>query len=522
MKDELTITIANWAGVNTGDDAIFSSLLNVLKSAVSSKLTVYVLADNEKEIQRKFHSVAGTAPIFEYYKPQHLPRVLGFLRRSDLVIYGGGDLINGDLCSMSFLRLAKLMGVPVMCCSVGALPLQSSFQRFFTRRALNCMDAITVRDESSKDRLQALGVDKVPIQATADLAFLLLPKLDGNRLLENNGHSGASMTIGVNVRSQDEMYYFYSTWDEDKFLDTVASVCNRIISDLDAHIVFLPMETCERKKYYHTQVFDETIGHRILGNIERKDRFSMLAREYTPDELKGLLSHMDLLIAMRLHTLLIASDQGIPMVAFDYAPKLHSFMSQIGREDFLVDTTDLSEEGIMEKVRTALQDEGWRDKERVRSLCKRSQENVDVIKDVLETKEADHRKFYTHLPLVPLFVASNYAIDLVLAVKGRSARKTKRRRRPFSPVSTGSEKLFNPSLIQPFMVSPQVEKLFNSLKSAGIVSEDKAVSAEKATSLSKLPKAQCMNALAELEKMGAVKKRKKNNAVDYYLVKTAL
>jgi len=40
--------------------------------------------------------------------------------------------------------------------------------------------------------------------------------------------------------------------------------------------------------------------------------------------------------------------------------------------------------------------------------------------------------------------------------------------------------------------------------------------------MSKLPKAQCMNALAELEKMGAAKKRKNNNAVAYYLTKTSL
>jgi Fic family protein len=72
------------------------------------------------------------------------------------------------------------------------------------------------------------------------------------------------------------------------------------------------------------------------------------------------------------------------------------------------------------------------------------------------------------------------------------------------------------------MVSPQVEKLFNAMKTGGAISEDKAISAEKATSLSKLPKAQRMNALAELEKMGAAKKRKKNNAVDYFLVKTSL
>jgi len=71
-------------------------------------------------------------------------------------------------------------------------------------------------------------------------------------------------------------------------------------------------------------------------------------------------------------------------------------------------------------------------------------------------------------------------------------------------------------------ISPQAEKLFNALKSAGIVSEDKATSAEKATTMSKLPKAQCMNAIQELEKRGVVKKRKKNNAVDYYLAKTEL
>ncbi len=71
-------------------------------------------------------------------------------------------------------------------------------------------------------------------------------------------------------------------------------------------------------------------------------------------------------------------------------------------------------------------------------------------------------------------------------------------------------------------ITPQAEKLFNALKSGGIISEDKAVSAEKATSLSRLPKAQCMNALQELEKAGAIKKRKKNNAVDYYLIKTTL
>jgi Fic family protein len=72
------------------------------------------------------------------------------------------------------------------------------------------------------------------------------------------------------------------------------------------------------------------------------------------------------------------------------------------------------------------------------------------------------------------------------------------------------------------MVSPQVEKLFNALMKAGVTAEDKAISAEKATALSKLPKAQCMNALQELKKAGALKEKKNNNSVYYFLVKTSL
>lgn len=71
-------------------------------------------------------------------------------------------------------------------------------------------------------------------------------------------------------------------------------------------------------------------------------------------------------------------------------------------------------------------------------------------------------------------------------------------------------------------VSPQAEKLFKALKQSGYVSEEKSITAEKATALSKLPKAQCMNALQELEKKGIIKKRAKNTAVSYFLAKTDL
>ncbi|HXZ23240.1 MAG TPA: hypothetical protein VEH08_00755, partial [Methanomassiliicoccales archaeon] len=71
-------------------------------------------------------------------------------------------------------------------------------------------------------------------------------------------------------------------------------------------------------------------------------------------------------------------------------------------------------------------------------------------------------------------------------------------------------------------VTPQAEKLFNALKQAQAVGEDKSISAEKATALSKLPKGQCMSALQELEKKGVIKVKKKNNVVSYFLSRTDL
>jgi polysaccharide pyruvyl transferase CsaB len=415
-KDEYTITIANWAGVNTGDDAIFCALLSALRGSLGAKVKVYVLADNELEIRKKY-DVQDAAPIFEFYRPGTIFRVLDFLRRSDLVIYGGGDLINGDLTSLSFLRMAKLLGVPVVCCGVGALPMQTRVQRFLARTTLDRMDLITLRDSESLERLKALGVTRVPMHLTADLAFLLLPKLDGNPLIEAKIRNGGSVSVGMNIRTQDPMYLFYSRWEDDQLIDMMTQVCDRLTDEMDANIVFLPMETCERGKEYHHHMFDDIIGRKIRKRIKHPERFTILGREFTPSELKGLLSHLDLLIAMRLHTLLIASDQGVPMIAFDYAPKLRSFMSSLGKEDFLLSTADLDASKMMAMVRKAMEDDGWEDKRLVQGLCERSKENIRLIDEVLKQERKSMARFYAFLPAVPLIAASNFLLDTVHGIK---------------------------------------------------------------------------------------------------------
>ena len=174
MKHNKNILIANWAGVNSGDDAIFSALLNIVLSKISPQAKIYVLADNDKLIKAKYR-INDSIRIFEFHQFQKLRKIAHILKASDLLIYGGGDIINGNIQSMSFLALALILGLPAMCCGVGVVPIKSPLKKFLTRIVLNQVDLITVRDEESKKRLELLGVTKPEVVVTSDLAFLRRP-----------------------------------------------------------------------------------------------------------------------------------------------------------------------------------------------------------------------------------------------------------------------------------------------------------------------------------------------------------
>ncbi|GEM_PF-3264361 len=411
------ITIANWAGVNLGDDAVFIALLDSLHRHLPPS-KVYVLADNEREISRRYR-VDGAASIFEFYRPAYLPRVIRFLSESDLVVYGGGDLINGNVASMTFVALAKRLGVPVMCCGVGVLPIASPGRRRLTVSSLNAVDLITVRDHESKERLEAMGVTRPQVHVTADPAFMLSAR-SPMRPFAEPAHGGSSMTVGINIRTQDKMYSDYANWDHDSCVRVFREVCEQLIRERDARILFIPMEAYDRRKRYHRHVFDDALGREIRDGLERPERFVIIDGMLSPEELKALLGTVDLLISMRLHTLLLASEFGTPMVAFDYAPKVRSFMSMIGRQEHIVSMERLDSEEVMGTIDRALA--ATADASHARELRERSMENLTLMKHVLDAGKKERVGALRSMPAVASAVLTNLAADGLQVVRKAAGR----------------------------------------------------------------------------------------------------
>jgi len=68
-------------------------------------------------------------------------------------------------------------------------------------------------------------------------------------------------------------------------------------------------------------------------------------------------------------------------------------------------------------------------------------------------------------------------------------------------------------------VSDRANKVYDTMKSAGVTSEDKMRDADAITKMVRLPKSMVLQALQELEAKGYAKRRAREKAAGYYLLK---
>ena len=99
----------------------------------------------------------------------------------------------------------------------------------------------------------------------------------------------------------------------------------------------------------------------------------------------GALSRMEVVVSMRLHALIFAAGQGIPLVGVVYDPKVSSFLKYIDQELF-VDLDALTEETLGHLIDQAVQKSRDPDGQsaavaRLRSL---EQQNVAVARRLLD------------------------------------------------------------------------------------------------------------------------------------------
>lgn len=405
---------------NIGDEAILSALLMVLQSMIPD-VSLTVLSYDPVSVGKHYgitalNQIPSRPSSKDFYQfvlspgsREEIWKGLGEIRRADLFVIGGGGLLHDHWTSRKALWLdkfllyggsishwaaqtfmAKAMGKPVMLYAVGVGPVNTKLGRLLMRHVVSKADLITVRDQASKQALDALGIAGVPVHVTADPAILLSPADPKvvDRLMVANGivRQGGPL-ISISVRS----WFSYSLKDralaqerELWFQGVIAQVADRLIRELGAQIVFVPMQR------YRKPHDDVSSSRNIVRLMKHGDQVWIIPQRCTPEETMGLLGRMDLVIGMRLHSLILAAAMNVPVIGIIYDPKIIGFMSSINQDKYTINIGDLQVEHCLSLVESVWlhRDQIRREiRERVTRLKQKALWNVQLICEMLESVE---------------------------------------------------------------------------------------------------------------------------------------
>lgn len=340
---------------NAGDDAILRAIISSLQS-IDEDMPIYVMSRKPKETrsQNKVNSFF----IFDILK---LRKVLVGAR---LFISGGGTLIQDVTSTRSLmfylyaLRAAKRAGVKTEMYGCGIGPIYKAGNIKKTARVLNeSVDVITLRDSASLELLKDIGVTEPEMILAADPTVNLPPP--GEALIERSFRA-----IGADPAAK-KIVFCIRPWESFRSPDAIAEAAEYAYREFGLLPIFLPME------YPRDVAIGEKLGSLLsVPHIVSSKRHSI-------EELRAMLSNADLVVGMRLHSLVFAAAGGAPIVGISYDLKVSSFIKDSGAKR-MIELEELTAERLKENIVSAITDGRAMGEETKLRLQRLEKNNVEI------------------------------------------------------------------------------------------------------------------------------------------------
>ncbi len=306
----INLLIAGYHGYgNCGDEAILQAMTtNIRKMAADVNITALSYRPDFTKTEYGINSVQRF----------NIPQVLSAIRQSDIILSGGGTLLqNGTstrslLYYLSIIKAAKHFKKRVMLYANGIGPVMGRLNRRLVKSVVDTVDVITLREKLSEQDLRSIGVTNPNVTVTADPAFKLesIASVEAEELLKAEGIPSDGQRVAVCVRAWSKAQY------GDDYVVKIARVCDDIVKS-GKNVVLLPMEFPK----------DIEISGRVCSAMKQKSY--MLEKRYTPEQILGIIGRFDLMISMRLHSLIFAAVQNVPMVGIIYDPKIEYYLREL-------------------------------------------------------------------------------------------------------------------------------------------------------------------------------------------------
>ncbi|WP_438043044.1 polysaccharide pyruvyl transferase family protein [Sorangium sp. So ce128] len=334
----------SYGGMNLGDEAILDGIVTQLRETIPAEITVFSLCPEDTKAR---HKVERVVPVRDLTRMESTAEI----ERLDLFVLGGGGILY-DRDAPVYLRealIAEERGVPVVIYAVSAGPLSDPSAKQAVRAALNAADIVTVRDKQGRRLLEEVGVNR-EIRLTADPALLLREEALPIEAIRAEGVEFERHLVGFSVREPGPAA---PDIDPDEYYGLLANAADFVVERLDADVVFVSME---RTDVQHS--------HAVVAHMKNAERAEVLRRRYTPQQILGLVGHLEFVVGMRLHFLIFSALRETPFVALPYASKIAGFI-----EDLEMETPPLG--SISSGQLIARLDRSWDTRHEIRAKIRR-------------------------------------------------------------------------------------------------------------------------------------------------------
>lgn len=328
-----TVVISGYYGYeNIGDEALLASIVSALKAELPD-INIIVLSASPEQTAKRYNVQAVSR--------LNLFSVFSALKDADLLISGGGSLlqdVTGPLTIPYYLgvvTIAKLLGKPVMFYAQGVGPVNRGFSKMLIRFIADKVDMITLRDSASGHLLSEIGIHNPPVEITADPVF-------GMNIDDSITPTEIYTKLGIAHHDKPTVGLFIREWQGLTGYKKALAGLADTMSDRGWQVMFIPMQ----------YLIDVAPAQQVAAMMKTKPL--IIDQGLSLAQLTSLVNSLDLVIAMRLHALIIASLCAVPMVGISYDPKVSEFMESTG-QPLIKDLDSATADHLIQKVDQLIQ-----------------------------------------------------------------------------------------------------------------------------------------------------------------------
>lgn len=312
------IVISGYYGFrNSGDEAVLQSILIALKEqsqAIGTAIEPVVLSIDPERTTATY----GVKSVHR----MKLGEVRQAIAESAGLISGGGSLLQDVTGSKSIpyylgiIKLAQWMGKPAFIYAQGIGPVNRKLFHPFIKAVFRKCAYVSVRDEQSRSLLMSMGLAGEKVRIVPDPVMgLSLPEVDAATQEQVQPQISTLPVVGISVRF----------WESDRReLDAIAEGLRKASAVQPLHLRFLPFHL--PADHEASRYIMEKLGEEVAGN---GGMVSICEDAAHPLDMLREVQQCQVLLGMRLHSLIYAAGQRVPLIGISYDPKIDHFLERI-------------------------------------------------------------------------------------------------------------------------------------------------------------------------------------------------